>query len=76
MKKVRGKEAATRPTRAPISDKILQKAAARLLPVANQLVSIEITYLQRVLSATSTQKEIDERVAEVRSLPWSRIAGE
>ena len=76
MKRIVRKEAVARPSKAPISDKILQKAAARLFPVANQLVSTEITYLQRVLNATSSQKEIDERVVEVRRLPWASIAGE
>lgn len=75
MKKVT-KAASVRPTKTPISDKTLQKAAARLLPMAKQLVSIEIAWLQRVLSVTATQKEIDERVTEVRRLPWASISGE
>ena len=72
MKKTNG----TKPTgaRVSVSESMLQRAAARLLPTASVLVSPEIHYLQRVLGTTSTQVEIDENVVAVRKLPWSRIA--
>lgn len=71
MKKTNGK----RPTgsRVTVSEQILQRAAARLLPHAAVLVSPEIHYLQRILGSSSSQAEIDENVMAVRKLPWTTI---
>lgn len=63
-----------REARVPVSDKVLQKAAARLLARPGQLVSTEILYIQRVLGANATQREIDEQVLAVRKMPWASIA--
>lgn len=57
-----------------ISEKTLQKSAARVLTSASRLVSTEVLYLQRVLGAAATQVEIDQSVAQVRKLPWTTIA--
>ena len=56
-----------------ISEATLQRAAARVLPNAKKLVSTEIHYLPRTLGNTAPQSEIDTRVIEVRTLPWSSI---
>ena len=67
-------------TRAPklvtVSERNLQAAAVRLLPKHNKLVSSEVEYLRRVLGEKATQAAIDEKVEEVRRLPWSKIVGE
>ena len=57
-----------------VSEKVLQKAAARLLTHGAPLVSTEIQYIQRVLGNAATQQEIDENVVAVRKLPWMKIA--
>ena len=57
-----------------VTEQTLQKAAARLLPHAAVLVSSEIHYLQRILTARSTQLEIDENVVAVRKMPWNSFA--
>jgi hypothetical protein len=59
-----------------VSERNLQSAAVRLLPKHNRLVSSEVDYLRRVLGEKATQKDIDEKVALVRQLPWSEIVGE
>jgi hypothetical protein len=59
--------------RVAITERSLQRAAARLLPKTKKLVSTEIDYLQRVLGETATQHEIDEKVVMVRRLPWSSL---
>lgn len=59
-----------------VSDRNLQNAAVRLLPKHNKLVSTELDYLHRVLGAKATQVEIDEKVQQVRRLPWSVISDE
>ena len=59
-----------------VSERNLQNAAVRLLPKHNKLVSSEVDYLRRVLGVKATQREIDEKVQQVRSLPWSEIVGE
>ena len=59
-----------------VSERNLQTAAVRLLPKHNRLVSSEVEYLRRVLGEKATQKDIDEKVALVRTLPWSEIVGE
>jgi hypothetical protein len=72
MKKSNGSKPAG--PRIAVSEKALQKAAARVLPHAAQLVTPEIHYLQRVLGTSSTQPEIDENVAAVRKMPWHSFA--
>ncbi|MBV8519196.1 MAG: hypothetical protein JO197_17505 [Acidobacteria bacterium] len=59
-----------------VSERNLQSAAIRLLPKHNKLVSTEVEYLRRVLGDKATQGDIDEKVQQVRKLPWSIIAGE
>lgn len=59
-----------------VSERNLQSAAVRLLPKHNKLVSSEVDYLRRVLGERATQKDIDEKVSQVRQLPWSEIVGE
>ncbi len=57
--------------RVAVSDANLRRAAARL--ISTPLVSTEIEYIQRVLGASATQKELDDKVVEVRKMPWSSI---
>ncbi len=59
-----------------VSERNLQSAALRLLPKNNKLVSTEISYLRRVLGDRATQQQIDEKVLQVRKLPWSEIVPE
>jgi hypothetical protein len=56
-----------------VSERNLQSAALRLLPKHNKLVSPEVDYLRRVLGDRATQQQIDEKVLQVRKLPWSEI---
>ena len=56
-----------------VSERNLQSAAIRLLPKHNKLVSTEVDYLRRVLGDRATQQQIDEKVVQVRKLPWSEI---
>ena len=51
----------------------IRNAAVRLLPKHNKLVSPEVDYLRRVLGERATQQQIDEKVLQVRKLPWSEI---
>jgi hypothetical protein len=70
-------EQATRtPKMITVSERNLQSAAIRLLPKHNKLVSPEVDYLRRVLGDKATQRDIDDKVLEVRKLPWSQIVGE
>ncbi len=59
-----------------VSERNLQSAAVRLLPKSNRLVSSEVDYLRRVLGDRATQVDIDEKVKQVRQLPWSVIVGD
>jgi hypothetical protein len=59
-----------------VSERNLQNAAIRLLPKHNKLVSPEVDYLRRVLGEKATQQQIDEKVLQVRRLPWSEIVRE
>jgi hypothetical protein len=61
------------PKRVAVTERSLQRAAARLLPKTKKLVSTEVDYLQRVLGDSATQTEIDEKVALVRRMPWSSL---
>jgi hypothetical protein len=67
-------------TRAPklvtVSERNLQTAAVRLLPKHNKLVSPEVDYLRRILGEKATQREIEEKILQVRKLPWSEIVRE
>ncbi len=58
-------------TRMPVSETNLRKAAARLL--SQTLVSTEVQYIQHVLGATATQKDMDDKVVAVRKMPWASI---
>jgi hypothetical protein len=65
---------ATKPSKTvSVSERNLQSAALRLLPKNNKLVSPEVDYLRRVLGERATQQQIDEKVLQVRKLPWSEI---
>lgn len=64
------------PKQVSVSERNLQNAAVRLLPKHNRLVSTEVEYLRRVLGEKATQREIDEKVALVRTLPWREITGD
>jgi hypothetical protein len=57
--------------RVPVSELNLRKAAIRLLQ--QNLVSTEVQYVQRVLGASATQRDIDDKVLAVRKLPWASI---
>jgi hypothetical protein len=59
-----------------VSERNLQSAATRLLPKHNKLVSPEVDYLRRVLGDKATQQQIDEKVLQVRRLPWAEIVRE
>jgi hypothetical protein len=59
-----------------VSERNLQSAALRLFPKSNKLVSPEVDYLRRVLGERATQQQIDEKVQQVRKLPWSEIVHE
>ena len=59
-----------------VSERNLQNAAVRLLPKHNKLVSPEVDYLRRVLGEKATQAQIDEKVQQVRKLPWAEIVRE
>lgn len=59
-----------------VSERNLQNAAVRLLPKHSRLVSSEVEYLRRVLGERATQAQIDEKVQQVRKLPWREIVGE
>jgi hypothetical protein len=57
--------------RVSISELNVVKTASRLL--TTKLVSTEISYVQRVLGATATQQQLDEKVLAVRTMPWASI---
>ena len=59
-----------------VSERNLQSAALRLFPKNNKLVSPEVDYLRRILGERATQQQIDEKVQQVRKLPWSEIVHE
>jgi len=56
----------------PVSELNIRKTAIRVL--GQKLVSPEVTYIQRVLGNTATQRDLDENVLAVRKLPWAKIA--
>lgn len=64
------------PKQISVSERNLQNAAVRLLPKHNKLVSSEVEYLRRVLGERATQAQIDEKVQQVRKLPWREIVGQ
>ena len=65
------KKTTKREPRIRVSDANIAKAALRLL--SQRLVSTEIHYVQRALGTAASQKEIDDQVVAVRSLPWAAI---
>jgi len=65
------KSTATKSSKIAVSELNLRKAAARLL--ASDLVSTEMSYVQRVLGSSATQEDLDAKVLAVRALPWSSI---
>jgi len=54
-----------------VSDKRIQQAAMRLLN--DDLVSVELKFVQNELGNTATQDEIDQAVTQVRNMPWSKL---
>lgn len=54
-----------------VSDKRIQQTAMRLLN--DDLVSVELKFVQNELGNTATQDEIDQAVTEVRNMPWSKL---
>lgn len=59
------------PTRFPVSEANITKAAMRLL--SQKLVSYEVQYIKRTLGSTATQEEIDSNVLAVRKMPLSSL---
>lgn len=72
VKVATAKVAAVKVARVPVSELNVVKTAARLM--TTKLVSTEISYVQRVLGASATQQQLDEKVLAVRRMPWSSIA--
>ncbi len=54
-----------------VSDKRIQQTAMRLLN--DDLVSVELKFVQNELGNTATQDEIDQAVTQVRNMPWSKL---
>jgi hypothetical protein len=54
-----------------MSEANIKKTALRLL--GQGLVSTEIQYIQRTSPASATQQVLDEKVLEVRKMPWASI---
>ena len=72
VKVATAKVAVVKVAKVPVSELNVVKTAARLM--TTKLVSMEISYVQRVLGATATQQHLDEKVLAVRRMPWSSIA--
>jgi len=66
------KVATIKVAKVPVSELNVVKTAARLM--TSKLVSTEISYVQRVLGASATQQQLDEKVLAVRRMPWASIA--
>jgi len=56
----------------PVSELNIRKTALRLL--GQNLVSPEVTYIQKTLGTKATQQDLEENVLAVRKLPWAKIA--
>ena len=69
--KVAGSDVKSKGARVAVSELNVRKAAKRLLGAL--LVSPEVAYIQRVLGATATQQELDDKVLAVRKMPWASI---
>lgn len=54
-----------------VSDKRIQQTAMRLLH--DDLVSVELKFVQNELGHSATQDEIDQAVTQVRKMPWSKL---
>jgi hypothetical protein len=72
MKKAVKIPAVRKEAKVPVSELNVRKAATRLMNT--KLVSVEVSYVQRVLGNTATQEQLDERVLAVRRMPWAEIA--
>jgi hypothetical protein len=72
VKVATAKVAVVKVAKVPVSELNVVKTAARLM--TTKLVSTEISYVQRVLGASATQQQLDEKVLAVRRMPWSSIA--
>ena len=72
MKTAKVKVSKVKVSKVTVSELNVTKTAARLM--TTKLVSTEIAYVQRVLGATATQAQLDEKVLAVRQMPWSSIA--
>lgn len=65
------KKSTPRKRKVNVSDKRIQQAAIRLLN--DDLVSVELKFVQNELGNTATQEEIDAAVTTVRNMPWSKL---
>ena len=65
------KKSTPRKRKVNVSDKRIQQTAMRLLN--DDLVSVELKFVQNELGNTATQDEIDQAVTEVRNMPWSKL---
>jgi len=66
-----GKKSTPRKRKVNVSDKRIQQTAMRLLN--DDLVSVELKFVQNELGNTATQDEIDQAVTQVRNMPWSKL---
>lgn len=65
------KKSTPRKRKVNVSDKRIQQTAMRLLN--DDLVSVELKFVQNELGNTATQDEIDQAVTHVRNMPWSKL---
>jgi hypothetical protein len=65
------KKSTPRKRKVNVSDKRIQQTAMRLLN--DDLVSVELKFVQNELGNTATQDEIDQAVTQVRNMPWSKL---
>lgn len=65
------KKSTPRSRKVNVSDKRIQQTAMRLFN--DDLVSVELRFVQNELGNTATQDEIDQAVTQVRNMPWSKL---
>jgi hypothetical protein len=65
------RNAAPRKRKVNVSDKRIQQTAMRLLQ--DDLVSVELKFVQNELGHSATQEQIDQAVTQVRNMPWSKL---
>ena len=65
------KKSIPRQRKVNVSDKRIQQTAMRLLN--DDLVSVELKFVQNELGSTATQDQIDQAVTQVRNMPWSKL---